>query len=105
MNRLALAIIVGMLAISIAPQVDSRGYGGRQQQPEFIDIDTNNDGFISKEEFETFHSVRQLRRVGQAKLQRNAADSSKIFEQYDLDQDGFISAEEFLARPPCRRST
>ncbi|MBW8192196.1 hypothetical protein K0504_14260 [Neiella marina] len=105
MNSLALATIATTILLIVAPEAESLGYGGRQQQPEFIDIDTNNDGLISKDEFETFHSDRQLRRAGQARLQRNAGDSLSLFEQLDTNEDGFISAEEFRARPSCKRSS
>lgn len=46
----------------------------------FAEIDTNKDGFLTKEEFDTYHKQRQIDR----------------FNSVDTDGNGCLSAEEFL---------
>ena len=68
------------------------GPGGGRPSPEeiFKKLDTNNDGFISLEEF----------KAG-PRAQKDPAKAEEIFKKMDKDGDGKLTLEEFKAgRPP-----
>lgn len=68
-----------------------RGRWGRNR-PIFKEIDKDKDGFISKQELETF---REAKRAERAKRRAQRRPDPMNFSEIDKDKDGKISPEEF----------
>lgn len=84
----------------------------------FAKLDTNHDGFITKEEIEGFHAQMEAKmqaamaKVGDAQMKvenvekhmadRNVffGDRGAMFDRLDTNHDGVISREEFMAHKP-----
>jgi len=101
MNRYIVSVLLGCLSVSLSVYAAGKGNNqmgmgmGMSQAPVFEDIDTNQDGLISKEEFEAFQTQRQEQRKEEGRLIKNAAYSEGMFERIDADQDGFVDVDEF----------
>ncbi len=79
----------------------------------FAKLDSNHDGFITRDEIAQFdqriHAMRMTRRTGE-QLQESrfgrrddallARDRAALFEKLDTNHDGVISREEFMAARP-----
>lgn len=65
----------------------------------FIKIDTNEDGNISREEFDAFYKEEKIKDAGDAKkaIEHNLSDDDKVpeFDKIDTNQDGKISRSEW----------
>lgn len=103
MNRYIVSVLLGCLSVSLSVYAAGKGNNqmgmgmgmGMSQAPVFEDIDTNQDGLISKEEFEAFQTQRQEQRKEEGRLMKNSAYSEGMFERIDADQDGFVDVDEF----------
>jgi Ca2+-binding EF-hand superfamily protein len=83
----------------------------------FVKLDTNHDGFITKEEMEAFHQKfagmadmgREVgeRARGMAEMGHEMAmpDRGAMFDRLDTNHDGSISRQEFLAGKPEMRES
>lgn len=59
----------------------------------FSSYDTNNDGNISFEEFNTVKANKMAQKADEGRLMKNAANSPQ-FDDIDANKDGVISKEE-----------
>lgn len=59
----------------------------------FSSYDTNNDGNISSEEFNTVKATNMAQKAQEGRLMKNAENSPQ-FEDIDANKDGLISKEE-----------
>ena len=64
-------------------------------QPTFSEFDLNNDGKITKIEFDEARTQRMKQRADDGRMQRNAGERHS-FKQIDINKNGFISKEEFI---------
>ncbi|MCE0559014.1 EF-hand domain-containing protein [Motilimonas sp. E26] len=78
------------------------GNGGGQYQPEFAELDLNNSGDVTLEEFTAFRQERQANRPGKGRNAR-MMDDQDMFNVLDQDANGMMSEAEFLEhREGCR---
>ncbi len=103
MDRLKQVGCVGLLGIvvcsaavvSAQPEAKPpRGQGPGMSRPAFSDYDQNDDGMISKEEFNAAHARRVGDRAKQGYALRNQ-DRAPSFEDLDKNADDEISPREF----------
>ena len=93
MNKSLVAVAAGAIILGLSllstPAMAGGGKGKKKMDPaeEFKKLDTNNDGKLSKEEFEKFERARK-----KANETKKAANQ---FNHLDSNNDGFISLEEF----------
>ncbi|GLO62761.1 hypothetical protein MACH09_32690 [Vibrio sp. MACH09] len=105
MNKYIFSILLGCLTISLSVDVAAKGNGrmGMSQAPVFADIDVNQDGLISEEEFVDFQKARQELRRSEGRLLKNSVYSDEMFERIDVDHDEFINMDEFQSHRGSRR--
>ncbi len=94
MKKIAMLIAASAVA-AMAGQALAQDATQRGPVP-FSAWDVNNDGYISKEEFETLRKKRQAARKAEGGLLRNQANAP-AFESIDANGDGKISMQEFTA--------
>lgn len=63
--------------------------------PPFSVHDTDGDGYISREEFDTFRARRQAERAAEGRQLRNAPRVLN-FDEIDSDRDGRINETEMI---------
>lgn len=73
----------------------------------FAKLDTNHDGFITKEEIDALHAKMDAAMAKMGDVHKRLAESGvmmgdrgQIFDQLDTNHDGNISRQEFMARKP-----
>jgi hypothetical protein len=88
-SRIFLAAI--LLSAAAAGAAVAAGYS-RGPAP-FAAIDTDRDGRISAEEFDTHRAARQASRAARGFALRNAAQAPS-FEAWDSDADGYLTPAE-----------
>jgi Ca2+-binding EF-hand superfamily protein len=67
----------------------------------FARLDTNHDGFVTREETQALHAqmaAKMQQRMAQ-RAQNPGADRSKAFDRIDANHDGMISRDEFASAP------
>ena len=67
----------------------------------FARLDTNHDGFVTREEAQAMHAqieAKMQQRMAQ-RAQNAGADRSKAFDRIDANHDGMISRDEFASAP------
>ncbi len=76
----------------------------------FSRLDTNHDGFITKDEVEAFHrkmmnamAIGSEMREHWAEYRMPVPDRAAMFDRLDANHDGVISREEFMAAGPSAR--
>ncbi len=62
--------------------------------PSFNDFDTNKDGKITQQEFESTQQARMQQKAESGKMMKNAANAP-AFSDIDTNGDGAISKDEF----------
>lgn len=77
--------------------------GQGRNQPAFSFFDADEDGMITKEEYEFTHQKRLDKKKEEGKMLRNQANAP-AFESIDTDGDGLISPKEFSAHQAARRA-
>lgn len=107
MSRYLISILLGCLAISLPVGAIAKGSGGMgmSQSPAFSDVDTNQNGLITEQEFKHFQKTRQKERASDGRILKNAYDNDGMFEQIDLDHNGSIDANEFQAHRGTMRQS
>ena len=73
----------------------------------FAKLDTNHDGFVTREELEAFHQkIGGMEGMGRRMAQRfhdhpfAMPDRAAMFDRLDTNHDGVISREEYMAARP-----
>lgn len=107
MNKYIFPILLGCLTLSLSVDVIAKGSNrmGISQAPVFSDIDANQDGLISVEEFTDFQKARQELRKSEGRLLRNSSYSDGMFERIDINHDNFIDLTEFQSHRGSMRSS
>ena len=89
-------IITMIIAIVMLPFVAKAESQQRHSPPAFSDFDTNGDGFISEEEFNTFRAARMATMAEAGKPMKGAA-TAPAFSDLDTDDDGKLNEAELVA--------
>ncbi|KGY13201.1 hypothetical protein NM22_06895 [Vibrio tubiashii] len=108
MNKYIFPILLSFLTVSVSVNAAGKGNGQTErmsQAPVFTDIDVNQDGLISKEEFADFQKARQELRKSEGRLLRNSSSSESMFDNIDIDQNEFIDMDEFQSHRGSRRNS
>ena len=78
--------------------LSSGAYAGckhhKHKMPSYSELDANEDGAVSSEEFYAFRGKRMAERAEAGGKMKNAKNAP-AFEDLDLDDDGNLSADEF----------
>ncbi|NVD07725.1 hypothetical protein FCU94_12600 [Vibrio sp. JPW-9-11-11] len=107
MNRYLVSAMLTLVALSLPFTLQAKGNGpmNMQQPPIFTDIDLNQDGVITEQEFTDFQQAKKQARQAEGRLMKNANQSEWMFERIDTNQDQIIDEQEFQAhRGTMRRS-
>lgn len=75
----------------------------RRNVPRFVDFDLDNNGKITRIEFDLVHAQRMNKLAQEGKNMRNAANAPS-FSHIDTDKDGTISREEFRTHRKQQRN-
>lgn len=102
------AIAVGLMITAAAPA--AAGHHGERPKVEFSQIDANNDGQITEEEFTTFRTAKRDERFSAGDTnsdgllsedeikemggRRAARRASRMIERFDANDDGMLSMDE-----------
>jgi hypothetical protein len=89
-------IIAAVLAMALLPQAASAECGKQHQPPAFTEVDADGDGFVSEEEFNTFHAKRHAAKAEAGKPMKGMA-SAPAFADIDSDGDGKLTEAELTA--------
>lgn len=88
-----LATCVFVIAFALPASAECKGEC-KHHMPSYSDIDVNQDGAVSAEEFYAFRGNRMAERAAAGGKMKNAKNAPS-FEDLDLDDDGNLSADEF----------
>jgi len=92
----AILITTVIIAIVMLPFVAKAESQQRHSPPAFSDIDTDGDGFVSEEEFNSFRAARMAAKAEAGKPMKGAA-THPAFGDLDTDGDGMLSEAELDA--------
>ena len=92
----AILITTIIIAIAMLPFVAKAESQQRHSPPAFSDIDTDGDGFVSEEEFNSFRAARMAAKAEAGKPMKGAA-THPAFGDLDSDGDGVLSEDELTA--------
>lgn len=98
----AILIITMIIAVAMLPFVAKADSHQRKGPPEFSEIDTNGDGFVSEEEFAAFRAARMSARAEAGGKMKNAG-TAPSFADIDTDGDGMLSEAELTAAHKARK--
>lgn len=89
---LVVAVLIAIAVLPFAARADSH----RPAPPSFEQFDTDGDGFVSEEEFNTLRAERMAARAAEGRQMKGAA-SAPPFSDIDTNGDGKLDAAEFTA--------
>jgi hypothetical protein len=90
-----LTLACALLVFSVGPAYGSCcGKHKHGHCPAYSDIDTDENGAVTSEEFYAFRAARMSERAKEGRKMKHAGNAPS-FEDLDLDGDGNLSAEEF----------
>lgn len=97
--------IIGVTLIIVAGSALAMGDGKgmKENMPTFWDVDENDDGKITQQEFDLFHAERMKKMVAEGREMKHAG-SMPIFADLDTNSDGGIDAKEFATHQAERRA-
>ena len=90
---LIITMIIAIVMLPFAAKAESQK---RHSPPAFSDFDTNGDGFISEEEFNSFRAARMAAMAEAGKPMKGAA-TAPAFSDLDIDGDGKLNEAELIA--------
>jgi hypothetical protein len=91
---LATCVVVTLISLPASAACKSESKHHKHQMPSYAELDANDDGAVSAEEFYTFRGKRMAERAEAGGKMKNA-ENAPAFEDLDLDGDGNLSADEF----------
>ena len=86
-------LTAGSLAALAGLAIAGPPWGQRGGPPTFADIDTDANGAVTAQEFESFHAQRMAQRAAEGCRMRNAGQHPR-FQAMDLNGDEVISKAE-----------
>lgn len=89
---LVVAVIIAIVSWPFVSHADSHRGG----PPTFEDFDTDGDGFVSEDEFNTLRSERIAARAAEGRQMKGVA-SAPAFSTIDSNGDGKLDLDEFTA--------
>ena len=89
-----IATCAAVVAMATTAYAGEGPKGKGHQCPEYADLDADEDGSVTSEEFYAFRAARMAARAAEGGKMKNAANAP-TFEDLDLDGDEILSAEEF----------
>jgi len=98
----AILITTVIIALAMLPFVAKAESQQRHSPPAFSDIDTDGDGFVSEEEFNSFRAARMAAKAEAGKPMKGAA-TAPSFSDLDSDGDGMLSEAELIAGQKAHR--
>ena len=87
-----LTICAVVIVLSSAAYAECKHH--KHHMPRYSEVDANEDGAVSSEEFYAFRGKRMAERAEAGGKMKNAKNAP-AFEDLDLDGDGNLSADEF----------
>ena len=94
LTLLATCAIVIVLSSAAYAECKGECKHHKHQMPSYSELDANEDGAVSSEEFYAFRGKRMAERA-EAGGKMKHAENAPTFEELDLDGDGNLSADEF----------
>lgn len=91
---LTICVIVLLLAFPASASCKGESQHHQHKMPTYSELDANEDGAVSAEEFYAFRGKRMAERAEAGGKMKNAKNAP-AFEDLDLDSDGNLSADEF----------
>ena len=91
---LATCVVVMVLSLPAAAECNGECRHHKHQMPNYAELDANDDGSVSAEEFYAFRGKRMAERAEAGGKMKNAKNAPS-FDDLDLDDDGNLSADEF----------
>lgn len=76
--------------------------GMGRNMPSFSEFDTNGDGKVTQQEFESTQQKRMSQKAEMGKMMRNAGNAP-AFKDIDTDNNGMIDAQEFKMHQMMKR--
>ncbi|KHT62677.1 hypothetical protein RJ45_16415 [Photobacterium gaetbulicola] len=95
-QSMLLTALLAVSMVSVSAWAAGPQSGNPPPRPAFSDFDTNNDGYITEEEFLAFQSERMQARAESGGRMQNAGQRPE-FSDIDTDGDNMISEQEFLS--------
>ncbi|UGA56784.1 EF-hand domain-containing protein [Vibrio sp. VB16] len=104
-SKLALSTIA-ILGLTIAVGVNAAGRSNNMaranQMPTFIQMDANQDGNVSLDEFNLFRANQIAQKTAEGRALRNMSNAP-MFENLDTNGDQLIDQDEYQ-RMPCNNN-
>lgn len=89
------------IGVAVPGSVSAQPPPGMRGPPTFADMDLNEDGAISAEEFAEHRAKRQAARAAQGRPMRNAGQAPR-FEDWDKDGNGVLIPQELAEGQQAR---
>ena len=90
-------LIIGVLfALAVAPRLAGANPGQKHTPPPFAEFDTDGNGYVSEDEFNTTRAKHMAAMV-EAGMPMKGAASAPAFSDLDTDKDMQLSEEELIA--------
>jgi len=89
-------IVAVLIAVAVFPFIARADSHAPPPPPNFEKFDTDGDGFVSEEEFNTMRAERMAARAAEGRQMRGAANAP-AFSDIDSNGDGKLDAAEFTA--------
>jgi Ca2+-binding EF-hand superfamily protein len=98
---LIISMIIAIVLLPVAARADSDKPHG---PPAFVEIDVDQDGFVSEQEFTDFRAARMAAMAEAGKPMKGAA-TAPAFQDIDTDGDGKLSEAELTAAHQAHHQT
>jgi hypothetical protein len=96
---LVITVVLAIIMLPLAARADETNM---HQPPSFAEFDTDHDGFISEEEFNTFRAERMAARAAEGRPMKGAK-TMPDFKDIDTNGDGRLTEAELVAAQQAHR--
>ena len=104
MNNLRKSVIgVSLIVVVGSALAMGDGKGMKGNMPTFGDVDDNDDGKITQQEFDLFHAERMKKMAAEGRQMKHAG-SMPTFADLDTNSDGGIDEKEFATHQAEHRA-